>query len=266
MKQHLVATVVAVASIAGNGSAIASTAQGSLANFQIQLVDLNASDGIAPSVQFENFQGGTFVAAESGTTAHHLTDLHAGGSPFGDATSNSMQGAASGFAALSGSAFGAGADATARATASQPGTYGASSVWLGDGNNYVSFTLSAETRLVISGDASATVMSTLADPSADAWASVFLKLTDFTGVDHASSGGAEAEQFSTEGGQPFPITDARHVEISFENLDASSANGIFFGSVDAATSSVSAVPEPSGMALFATAALGLLALRRKRVR
>lgn len=267
MKHHVAATIAAAASLAVAGPAFASTADATLSNFQITLVDLDTSDGIAPSVVFENFQGGPFVAAESGTTANHFTDVHAGGSPFGDAASTSSQDAATGLAVLAGDAFGAGASVTASASATQLGTYGASTVWLGDGNSYVSFTLSAETRLVITGDASASVMSTINDPSADAWASVFLKLTDYTGLDNVSVGGAEAEQFSTNGAAPFMTTDAHHVEISFDNLDTSSAGGIFFGSVDASTSSLSAVPEPSGL-MLALAGLGLLAWKgrtRRRV-
>ncbi|MEP6789938.1 MAG: PEP-CTERM sorting domain-containing protein [Ramlibacter sp.] len=266
MKHHVVAAIAAAALVAVASPALASTADATLSNFQIHLVDLNTSDGIAPSVVFQNFQGGSFVAAESGTSTNHFTDVHAGGIPFGDAASTSVLGTASGEASLSGDPFGAGGTVRASATASQLGTFGASTVWLGDGNNYVSFTLSADTRLVISGDASVSVMSTIDDPSADAWASVFLKLTDYTGVDNASTGGAVAEQFSTFGGTPFPTTDARHVEISFDNLDTRSADGIFFGSVDASTSSLSTVPEPAGLAMFGLAALGLVGLRRRQPR
>ena len=266
MKHHVVATIAAATLLATANAALASTADANLSNFQIRLVDLNTADGIAPSVVFENFQGGSFVAAESGSSTNRLTDIHVGGVPFGDAASASSLYAASGSASLAGDPFGAGGTVTASSTASRLGTFGASTVWLGDGNNYVSFTLSADTRLVISGDASVSVMSTFDDPSADAWASVFLRLTDYTGVDNASTGGAVAEQFSTLGARPFPITDARHVEISFDNLDTSSVNGIFFGSVDASTSSISTVPEPTGLALFGIAALAFMGLARRQRR
>jgi hypothetical protein len=266
MKNHVVATIAAAIALAAGGPASASTATATLSSFQIRLIDLNTSDDITPSVVFQDFQGGTFVAAESGTSADHLTDIHAGGSCFGEASSTAAQGVAASFAALSGDAFGGSADVSGFASASLPGTYSASTVWLGDGNNYVSFTLSADTRMVISGDASASVTNTFDDPSANAFASVFLKLTDYTGVDNASYGSAEAEQYGATGTPASPITDARHIEISFENLDSASADGIFFGSVDASASDLSpmaSVPEPSGIAL-ALAGLGMLGLVRHR--
>ena len=266
MKHHALAPLAAAILIACCSGASASTAEASLSGLHIQLIDLDATDGIAPSITFQSLQGGSFIAAESGTPANFLTDVHAGGAPFGSASSTSMQGLASAFAALSGDAYGTGAAASASASSSLFGAYGASTVQLGDGGIYSAFTLSPETRLVISGNASASVMSTIDDAHADTWASVFLKLTDFTGVDHQSYGAAEAEQFSTFGATPFTTTDARHIEVSFDNFATSAADGIFFGSVDAAASDLapSSVPEPAG-ATLALAGLAVLGLRgRKR--
>jgi hypothetical protein len=266
MKHRIAAPVIAALALAACTHAMASTAEATLSGLKVQLVDLDPTDGITPSIVFQDAQGGTFVAAESGTPAHFVTDLNPGGTVFGQGASVSAQGSASSFASLAGDVFGQGADVKVSASASAFGTYGAGTVQLGDGGMYVTFTLSPETRLVISGDAAASVMSTVNDPDADAWASVFLKLTDFTGVDNASQGGAEAEQFSTGGGRPFATTDARHVEIFFDNSSTSLADGIFFGSVDASTSdiSTSAVPEAPAAALFTVAGLGFLAFGRRR--
>jgi hypothetical protein len=270
MRHHVLAPLTVAILLACSTGAIASTADASLSSFHIQLIDLDAADGIAPSITFQSLQGGTFVAAESGTPAHFVTDAHAAGTAFGDAASTSTQGLASAFASLSGDPFGAGAAASATASSSLSGAYGASTVQLGDGGIYASFTLSPETRLVISGDASASAMSTIDDPFADTWASVFLKLTDFTGQDHTSYGAAVAEQFSTLGAPPVAATDARHIEVSFDNLDAASADGIFFGSIDASASDVrpAAVPEPAGstLALGGLGVLGLLGWKRKSAR
>jgi hypothetical protein len=270
MKSQFVVQAVAAALVLWGTSAGASTAQATLSNFHIDLIDLDPGDGIAPSVVFQNYQGGTFVAAEAGSTDAHgqqtqTTDIESGAHPFGNAAAFSSQGSAMAFAAIAGNPLEGGANVSTFTSSSQVGAFGGSTVMLGDGGNYVSFTLSADTRLVISGDASASVMSTADDLASDVFASVFLQLTDFTGQGQISYGSASAEQGSTNGASPFTLNDDRHLEVSFENLGSDSADGIFFGSVDTSVSDPAPppVPEPTGSVLMA-AALGLLGLIGRR--
>jgi hypothetical protein len=107
--------------------------------------------------------------------------VHAGDAPFGRVYSTSTQGATSACSSLSGDSFSAGANATASAFTGLSGVYGVSTVWLGDGQIYVPFTLLAETLLVITANASASATSAFDGPQAHTWASLFLKLTDGTG-------------------------------------------------------------------------------------
>ncbi len=257
------AAIVAALLSAVATPALASTAEAGLADFQIRLVDLDPADGILPSVVFQELEGGAFVAAETGTPPGVVTDALFAGLVFGPAVATSAQGTAAAYAALSGDAFGAGASATASASAKRAGDSGASTVQLGDGGIVVPFTLSAHTRLVITADASASAMSTFDDLHADTWASVFLKLTDGTGQGDAVSDGVSAEQASTLGAPPSATTDAHRIEISFENLAAGAADGLFFGSIDAYSADPAPVPEPAGFAT-ALAALGALAWRLRR--
>jgi hypothetical protein len=264
--QALAAIAAAVVSL-GAVPASASTATASMSDFHVELVDLDPNDGIAPSLTFQNVQGGPFIAAESGAPGNVLTDAHQGGLPFGAGSSASTRGAASALASFTGDprAPGAGGTATASASTGAKGLYGAGTVQLGDGALYVPFTLSADTRLVITADASVSALSTFADPHADTWASVFLKLTDATGGGSVSTDSASAEQFAMIGGTPSASTDSRHITISFENLTGSDLGGIFFGSIDAYAADLppAAVPEPGGLPLLA-AGVGLLAWRLRR--
>lgn len=264
MQAKALATIVAIASLTAL-PAVASTATATLTDFHIELVDLDPNDGIAPSLLFQNVQGGSFIAAESGAPGHVLTDAHQGGTPFGAGSSSSARGGASALSSFTGDPRGAGGLASATAFTGMPGLYGASTVQLGDGAIYAPFTLSADTRLVITADASASALSTFADPHADTWASVFLKLTDGTGTGSVSTDTATAEQFALIGGTPSATTDTRRISISFDNLTAADLGGIFYGSIDAyaADLSPSAVPEPGGLPLLA-AGLGVLAWRLRR--
>jgi hypothetical protein len=273
MKKAIVIRIAAAAMLVCWGDARASSASATLSNFRIELIDLQPDDQIDPYVTFQNFQGGTFVSAETGVMDAHgvfqrTTDLHMGGSIFGAGLSASTMGSSTASASIAGSPLATGASVSASASSNLAGYYAASTVMLGDGTDSVSFTLSPETRMVISGDASATVSSTLDDDYADAWASVFLSLTDYTGGGQLSFANATAEQGSTHGNAPFSSVDDRHLAVSFENGGSDAVDGIFFGSVDTSTSDIgppSAVPEPATGALM-LAAVGLLACMRRRLR
>ena len=262
--QALATIAAAVVSLAAM-PAVASTATASMSDFHIELVDLDPNDGIAPSLTFQNVQGGPFIAAESGAPGNVLTDTHQGGLPFGAGSSSSARGGASALSSFMGDprAPGAGGTASASAQTGTRGLYGASTVQLGDGAIYAPFTLSADTRLVITADASASALSTFDDPHADTWASVFLKLTDATGTGSVSTDTASAEQFAATGAMP--TTDQRQFTLTFENLTSADLGGIFYGSIDAYAADLSpaAVPEPGGLPLLA-AGVGLLAWRLRR--
>ncbi len=259
-KPALAAIASAILALAA-APACASTASASLSDFHIELVDLAPGDGVAPSLTFQDVQGGPFVAAESGRPQHVITDANQGGTAFGAAASSSTQHGASASASLSGDPFGQpGVAASVSSTSTQAGMYGASTVQLGDGALVMPFTLSAETRLVITADASASALSTFLDPHADTWASVFLKLTDGSGQGSVSMDGLDVEQFAASGPAS---SDAKHIEISFENLTGASLDGLFFGSIDTYAADISPAPEPANAALMA-AALGLFAWRATR--
>lgn len=264
----------ALSILAMSGTAAdASTVSATLSNLHVELFDLNKGDGIDPYIVFHSSQGGTFVASETGVMNAdggftRNTDIRSGGATFGSGLAASAMGSASAFAALGGNPFEEGANASAFATSISPGFYGSSTVMLGDGADYVSFTLSPETEIVISGDAAVSVSSTVDDPSAQAWASVFLKLTDQTGSDRASYGGAFAQQGSTDGSRPYTSSDNEHLQIFFENSEADEAEGIFFGSVEASASDITpaiSVSEPSVMWLLGFGAAPFM-LRRLRLR
>ena len=260
MNRHVIAAIASLLA----APALASTAVAELSDFQVQLIDLDAGDSIAPSVRFQDVAGGSFIAAESGMPANAFTDAHFGGVAFAPASATSDRDGAAANASLSGDVYGVGASVSAVASAILPGRYGAGTVQLGDGSTVLPFTLSAQTRLVITADASASAMSTFDDAHADTWASVFLKLTDATGVNDVDADGVYAEQTGTLGLPPFATTDQHRIEISFDNLTAFDADGLFFGSVDAYSADITpAVPEPGAPALM-LAALGVLAWRARR--
>jgi len=262
--QALAAIAAAVVSLAALPAA-ASTATASMTDFHVELIDLDPNDGIAPSLTFQDLQGGSFIAAESGTPGHVLTDTHQGGTPLGVGSSSSTRGAASALASFTGDPRGQGASALASASLGARGLYGASTVQLGDGAIYAPFTLSADTRLVITADASASALSTFADPQTDTWASVFLKLTDASGTGSVSTDTASAEQFAMIGGTPGATVDHHLMTITFENLTGGDLGGIFFGSIDAYAADLAPVPEPGSLPL-ALAGLGFLAWRLRRAR
>lgn len=260
--QALATIAAAIVSLAALPAA-ASTATASMTDFRVQLVDLDPDDGVTPSLTFQDLQGGSFLAAESGAPGNVFTDTHQGGAPLGAGSSSSARGAASALASFTGDPRGQGASATASASTSARGFYGASTVQLGDGAIYAPFTLSADTRLVVTADASASALSTFGDAQADTWASVFLKLTDATGAGSVSTDTASAEQFAMVGGTPSATTDDRHMTLTFENLTGADLDGIFFGSIDAYAADLAPVPEPGALPLT-LAGLGLLAWRLRR--
>ena len=268
MKTQMAAGIAATILALAAADAVASTATATLSNFKIELFDLNKGSGAPPSVVFQSVQGGTFVAAETGATdaGGHLvrsTDEHFGAQPFGNAAANEMDGSSLAFATLAGDPFDGAASVLAFASGSRAGAYSASTVMLGDGASYAPFTLSPETRMVISADASATANSTIDDDFATAWASAFLKLTDETGLGAISYGSVESQQGGTRGGSPFTSSDDERIEVTFDNLGSDSIDGIFFGSIDTYVADIAPVPEPAGTPLILSA-LALLAWRGRR--
>ncbi len=263
MNRHIVAALAGVVASTLAAPSLASTAVAGLTDFQVQLVDLDAGDQVVPSVTFQDVAGGSFVAAESGVPSDVFTDTHFGGAAFAPASATSARDGAAADGSMSGDVYGAGARVATSTSATRADTYGASTVQLGDGSTVLPFTLSARTRLVITGDASASALSTFADASADTWASVFLKLTDVTGLNDVSADGVYAEQAGAMGATGTATTDAHRIEISFDNLTAFDTDGLFFGSVDAYSADIAPVPEPGVPALM-LGALGLLAWRARR--
>ena len=67
--QALAIIAAAVVSLAALPAA-ASTATASMTDFHVELIDLDPNDGITPSLTFQNLQGGSFIAAESGVPGH----------------------------------------------------------------------------------------------------------------------------------------------------------------------------------------------------
>ena len=273
MNRLLICTAVSALALVGSGARASGTATIDMTGLQVHLVDLDPTDGIAPSVTFDSTGGGSFVSATGGYGPSAVDITQAGASAFSSLAVTTGQTPAVGSAiSLDGDIFGSGLTmhGSAYTTGEQLADASAEAhlFRLNKDSDELPFTLSAHTELVISGAMSGTVETN--DTNHDvALAEVNLVLTR-----------SLLENLDTDvagvtlrvGGDDGPVSSASAQEdlsVSFTNDSADETTGIFLGFVVAAASTGPAAvlsvdePCPAGLLMAGAAAVAAFA-RRKR--
>lgn len=245
-----------------------------VSNFRVELFDLDTTDGITPQVAFTLAGSGSvnYAGAYSGDPVVSANNWLYTGLMFGSGTSTASPSAlANGLAALDGEAQSA-AGATVRtagyASSDTRLSIGEGAVSFGDDAQLTVFTLSANTRMVISGEVQATATSS---GGFQEYADSGL-LMALGPIDQSQPGGTfdEVGVYSASGGAGI-VTNSidQMASVSFENTTAADLDGYFDGYAASYAQSGFAVsvPEPTTSAAM-LAGLGLLAgaLRRRRTR
>jgi hypothetical protein len=271
----LSATLLVLAS----GHALATaTASAQLTNLTITLGRIsNVAGTAAPSATFENLAKGSaaLTYAVSDTPYSYQTATAAGTTFLGSLAVQSVVPRAGATASLTGGGSGGSASASAWAKGSPVAGAGssgsASRLSLGDGGDFVTFTLGPNTFLEISGELSlATSLSAPTDGNAfeDATAFGYFALMGTNGANSQSSIASINQNAQDYFGN---IYDAGYqgtfdIDIAFFGSRTATTSGVFEGVVAAnVISNVSSVPEPTNLALMLAtiAAFGLLAHRRR---
>ncbi len=264
--------VVWAATGPGNPALAAAVSMVSFGNLRAELTDLDVADGVAPSLSF--FSAGVFdnyVYAEVQGDSSVVSD-HFGSTLFEPASRSAAAGAVSALASISGNGTLGGTFIQAAGMALGPGAF-FSEVYVPLGEVPANFTLTPNTRLVVSGLVNASVQTTIgAGEAADAEVQLLLSGPSADGGPGFQNSFDEiglalappAEGPGTPGGQSDALSD-QLLSVSFVNATAAPMTGRLESLVFANGSSVvlPAIPEPGTAWLMLAGLLGLaMALRR----
>jgi hypothetical protein len=265
MSHTAVGAAIAAALVLASAGAIASgTSDATLSDLRIQLVDLDPGDGIAPTVSFDSAGGGSFVAVENTSKW--------GNGAFANISAGITGGPVGGTASISGNILsGLKLQTTAYTNSTVENGFESEAfqfLKMAD-DSPLPFTLSANTRMVVSGHAVVNAETTLTK-SDILGGEVFLALVDTLEDAFAGKYSGLAILTAAAGLQRAnPISDHEHADmsISFTNATDASATGLFSVAVLASADTLVPVPEPGSGGLM-VAGLGLvgLMLRRRRGR
>ena len=242
-----------------------------ITNFRVELVDLDPADDITPSISFDPY-GVSTAQSDVYALTPRVTNLDQSNSstrPFAPVSALVSSGSAIGFSSIVGDVFGSGAIISTSARTSATGGHSISDGTIGFANQVEihRFTLSPETGLVISGDATFTASTAHDQATEQGDSGLFLSIGD-TNSNFGPDGswintGVYADQSTTQ-----PQSLSTSFRIFYDNdstLSYDGAVGGYLGSY--ATSSgpliAAAVPESSTTTLL-LAGLAAFAWRRPR--
>ena len=279
MKKPLTLAAATVAALCATSAFAASSSSAMLGPLSVQLFDLNPLDGIAPSVTFASSGYDNYSYAYAYQTNPSGSDYQSnyGTTPWADTASSATTSLAWANASLSGAAAnGHGATLTAAGAAADftsPNYYDSASYNANVAAPYYyyynSFTLSANTALVISAAATVTAAANghnlyYAD-YAQANASFNLWGAGPSGSGSQSSyDSASVYGYSYLGQGPWAATDSRTLGASFLNLTSGDMTGNLQVNVGAyGTTYASPVPVPAAVWLMGSGLLGLAGIARR---
>ena len=267
MKKIIIAVAIA-ASMTSQPLMAAVYSSSSLTNFIIELIDLDLEDGITPSVTFgptgsSKINGDTSVGSD-GNFGPATDEFQ----KFANNTNSISDSANDGFSISSASLVSNGPATTSLEVSGSTlgavgfGSFGAYNAFSSDILNY---TLSGNTKLIISADANLYVQNTSSGEFVLSNAQIYLYniLNNNRGSDNF-----DTQQLLIYGSQLEDKTLQRTLSVFIDNFDLVSSKGNFEANIVASGSSYdtkppSSVPVPAALPLMASA-LGIFGLARRR--